>query len=270
MTGIIGKISSRSKIVNEPLTDGGILLGSGADAITATAVLANSEMLVGDGTTDPAIESGATLRTSIGIGTGDSPTFAVPNLTGTLATGVQDNITRLGTVTVGNLSNTAIVYPTGHVIGSHTAINLSYAASTSGSAGSPSWVDGVTIDYTPQSGSKILLLVDAWIGSNGLASYGMSRLTKTPAGGSMVELRCGTTSSYKQLQMSSAGDVWQLQNVGGSAWDVHGQDGSTEITYRMQCARQGGSNVYMGRPYDDPTGTAGSSAATQISILEIK
>ena len=50
------------------LTDGGILLGSGSGAITATAVLADGEMLVGDGTTDPAIESGATLRTSIGLG----------------------------------------------------------------------------------------------------------------------------------------------------------------------------------------------------------
>lgn len=52
------------------LTDGGILLGSGTGAITATAVLADGEMIVGDGTTDPAIESGATLRTSIGVSIG--------------------------------------------------------------------------------------------------------------------------------------------------------------------------------------------------------
>ena len=57
------------------LTDGGVLLGNGTGAITAMAVLADGEMLVGDGTTDPAVESGATLRTSIGVGTGDSPTF---------------------------------------------------------------------------------------------------------------------------------------------------------------------------------------------------
>ena len=55
------------------LTDGGVLLGSGTGAITAMAVLADGEMIVGDGTTDPVAESGATLRTSIGIGTGDSP-----------------------------------------------------------------------------------------------------------------------------------------------------------------------------------------------------
>ena len=55
------------------LTDGGVLLGSSTSAVTAMAVLADSEMIVGDGTTDPVAESGATLRTSIGVGTGDSP-----------------------------------------------------------------------------------------------------------------------------------------------------------------------------------------------------
>ena len=60
------------------LTDGGVLLGSGAGAVTAMAVLGDSEMIVGDGTTDPVAESGATLRTSIGVGTGDSPQFTSP------------------------------------------------------------------------------------------------------------------------------------------------------------------------------------------------
>mgnify|MGYP001570880102 CR=1 FL=1 len=54
-------------------TDGGVVLGSGTDPMTCTAVLADSEILVGDGTTDPVAETGATLRTSIGVGTGDSP-----------------------------------------------------------------------------------------------------------------------------------------------------------------------------------------------------
>ena len=55
------------------LTDGGVLLGNGTGAMVAMAVLADSEMIVGDGTTAPVAESGATLRTSIGVGTGDSP-----------------------------------------------------------------------------------------------------------------------------------------------------------------------------------------------------
>jgi len=57
------------------LTDGGLLLGSGTSAITAMTVLEDGQFVVGDGTTDPVAESGATLRTSIGVGTGDSPQF---------------------------------------------------------------------------------------------------------------------------------------------------------------------------------------------------
>jgi trimeric autotransporter adhesin len=61
-------------------TDGGVLLGSGAGAITAMSVLTDGQMIVGDGTTDPVAESGATLRTSIGVGTGDSPQFTAVNI----------------------------------------------------------------------------------------------------------------------------------------------------------------------------------------------
>ena len=66
------------------LTDGGVLLGSGTGAITAMAVLADGEMIVGDGSGDPVPESGATLRTSIGVGTGDSPQFTNLTLSGNL------------------------------------------------------------------------------------------------------------------------------------------------------------------------------------------
>ena len=52
------------------LTDGGVLLGSGTGAITAMAVLTDGQMIVGNGTTDPVAESGATLRTSIGVAIG--------------------------------------------------------------------------------------------------------------------------------------------------------------------------------------------------------
>jgi hypothetical protein len=80
------------------LTDGGVLLGSGAGAITATAVLTDGQMLVGDGTTDPALESGTTLRTSIGVGTGDSPTFTGLTLSGfeylSMTTGITAGTTQ--------------------------------------------------------------------------------------------------------------------------------------------------------------------------------
>ena len=66
-------------------TDGGVLLGSGSSAITAMSVLADGEMIVGDGSGDPVAESGATLRTSIGVG----PTAGNTSLVtvGTIGTG---------------------------------------------------------------------------------------------------------------------------------------------------------------------------------------
>ena len=47
-------------------TDGGVLLGSGTGAITAMAVLTDGQIIVGDGTTDPVAESGATALLSLG------------------------------------------------------------------------------------------------------------------------------------------------------------------------------------------------------------
>ena len=77
-TGTVGVANGGTGATS--LTDGGVLLGSGTGAVTAMAVLADGEMIVGDGTTDPVAESGATLRTSIGVGTGDSPQFTGLNL----------------------------------------------------------------------------------------------------------------------------------------------------------------------------------------------
>ena len=52
------------------IPDGSLLLGSGTDAITTLGPLADGEMVVGDGTTDPVLESGSTLRISIGVAIG--------------------------------------------------------------------------------------------------------------------------------------------------------------------------------------------------------
>ena len=84
------------------LTDGGVLLGSGTGAVTAMSVLSDSEMIVGNGTTDPVAESGATLRTSIGVGTGDSPQFTAVNIGHASDTTITR--TSAGVVTIGGNS----------------------------------------------------------------------------------------------------------------------------------------------------------------------
>jgi len=92
-----GRLDDLETQFPDTLTDGGVLLGSGTGPITPMAVLTDGQMIVGDGTTDPVAESGATLRTSIGVGTGDSPQFTALVLSNaTTATGIALNGTYTG------------------------------------------------------------------------------------------------------------------------------------------------------------------------------
>jgi len=75
------------------LTDGGVLLGSGTGDITAFGALADSNFLVGDGTTDPVAESGDTARISLGVGSSDSPTFTGLTTTGHTQRSLETGIT---------------------------------------------------------------------------------------------------------------------------------------------------------------------------------
>ena len=107
-------------------TDGYVLLGSGTSAITALNVTADGAMLVGDGSTDPVAESGATLRTSIGVGTTDNVLFA--NITGSnvsasvgkFTTATIDNITG-NTTSSGDFGADGDLYVGGRITGSSGA-----------------------------------------------------------------------------------------------------------------------------------------------------
>lgn len=147
MSGIIGKIPSRSRIVESlatveqggtgvsTFTDGGILLGSGSGAITATAELADGEMLVGDGTTDPAIESGGTLRTSIGLGNVDNIADASQTSVGTITSGTWQ-----GTTVAVNQGGTGAT--------THTANNVMIGAGTSALTSIAPGADGQVLTST--------------------------------------------------------------------------------------------------------------------------
>ena len=131
------------------LTDGGVLLGSGTGAVTAMAVLADGEMIVGDGTTDPVAESGATLRTSIGCGATAGNTSLVT--VGTIATGTWA-ATDVAVAHGGTGASTAAAAATNLGLGTGdspqlTAINLGHASDTTiarSSAGVVT-IEGVTV-----------------------------------------------------------------------------------------------------------------------------
>ena len=85
------------------LTDGGILLGSGTEAITALGVATNGQIPIGDGTTDPVLATitGTANEVTVVNGAGtitlsipDSPILVTPAL-GTIASGVGTALTAL-------------------------------------------------------------------------------------------------------------------------------------------------------------------------------
>jgi len=94
------------------LTDGGVLLGSGTADVTVMAVLTDGQMIVGDGTTDPVAESGATLRTSIGVGTTDAVTFDQLTVTATtILSGIPTATTGLTSGMIWANSNVLTIVP---------------------------------------------------------------------------------------------------------------------------------------------------------------
>ena len=94
-------------------TDGGILLGSGTGAITAMAVLGDGEMIVGDGTTDPVAESGATLRTSIGLGSIATQASDSVNISGGAITGITDLVVADGGTGASSLTDGGVLLGSG-------------------------------------------------------------------------------------------------------------------------------------------------------------
>ena len=189
------------------LTDGGVLLGSGTGAVTAMAVLANSEMIVGDGTTDPVAESGATLRTSIGVGTGDSPQF----------TGIE--LGHATDTTIARASSGAITVEGTAVLlaGAQTGITTILNASTKIGRDSENLIDFATTDNTiilrVNNVNEVELVADALepVTNDGVA------LGTTSLGWKDLHLATGGVINWANGEMTiTEGDANTLTVAGGT------------------------------------------------------
>jgi len=118
------------------LTDGGVLLGSGTGAITATAVLGNGEILIGDASGDP-----------VALDVGSSTAITI---LGTVATGVWNGTT----VAVGYGGTGLASYAAGDILyasGSTTLAKLAKGSDTEVltlASGVPTWAAPTVGDIT--------------------------------------------------------------------------------------------------------------------------
>ena len=243
------------------LTDGGVLLGSGTDAITAMGVLSDGEMIVGDGTTDPVAESGATLRTSIGVGTGDSPQF-----TGVTATGTITGSAVYGT-TIGQNRTDGLKTIT---IESNSTINQDVTTDAT-----PTF-DGITSTGTIASSGLISGSGDLWVGDQSnyisgstgnvkvsgkisASSAGFTDVSASTAEFTSATITGGTISGITDLAVADGGTGASTLTDGG----VLLGSGTSAVT---AMAALGDGEFIVGDGSTDPVAESGATLRTSIGV----
>lgn len=174
---------------------------------------------------------------------------------------------KLGTSgTFNGTIGSSATFPAGHVLQVVSGVDTDGTTCSSGDSSSFSFTDCVTVSITPQSGTKILVLVDAQYGTANDSSYAVLRVLRDS-----TILDYNTTASYNH-HSTHAVTVWNVtEGYNRAIYDTHGADGSTAITYKLQLARATtGYNTFVGRCYDNPTSfTYRSAQATRITALEV-
>ena len=243
------------------LTDGGVLLGSGTDAITAMGVLSDGEMIVGDGSTDPVAESGATLRTSIGVGTGDSPQF-----TGVTATGTITGSAVYGT-TIGQNRTDGLKTIT---IESNSTINQDVTTDAT-----PTF-DGITSTGTIASSGLISGSGDLWVGDQSnyisgstgnvkvsgkisASSAGFTDVSASTAEFTSATITGGTISGITDLAVADGGTGASTLTDGG----VLLGSGTSAVT---AMAVLGDGEFIVGDGSTDPVAESGATLRTSIGV----
>ena len=232
ITGITDLVVADGGTGASTLTDGGILLGSGTDPITAMSVLSDGEMIVGDGSTDPVAESGTTLRTSIGVGTGDTPQFTGLTATGTI-TGSAVYGTTIGqnrtdgvktiTIEANSIINQDLSTDANATLGTLGVGNVTSTGTVSGSA-----VYGTTLGQNRVDGLKTIT-----IESNSTINQDVTTDATPTFGGATL------TGDIKTSGVISGSSDIIVGNIGGS--HISGSTGNLKVTDSLLASKVSGS-----------------------------
>jgi hypothetical protein len=185
-------------------------------------------------------------------------------VTGVLPVGVTggSGLTALGTVATGNLSNSAIVYPAGHVIQVTSATINTTVVNTTESAN----VSLLTKDITPKrTTSEILIVMNFHMGN--WNPNGALALTYQPSGGSATSL-ANAGGSYGGgsgffVADDTHGSIYTLDSYGFNFLHDHNVSAGTPITYLLRT--DSSTTVYFNRSVQSSSGW-GSSTMTLIEI----
>jgi len=216
--------------------------------INDSSFTADSQVLVGTGNGTYAAESGATLRTSLGLGTTDTPQFTGLNLTtGELTTGSINRATGILTLEIAgspmvSISNTETYFDENLIIKDNAYVG-SYSSYDAlqilwdGTLKSKYGIDGGTTELTIGSINRASGSLTLEIG--GTAEQTISA-TETTFGGNIVIPDAGyigSASDTDAIQIESDGDI----NLSGSNLTINSDLG--DVTSKLIFGRTTGGNA---------------------------
>ena len=253
------------------------------DAI-ANLTPTDGNVIVGDGSTWVA-ESGATARTSLGLGTGDSPTFTDVTTTGNVELGHATDTTlarsAAGRVTIegnevpapGSQAQGDVLYHDGTTWARLAAGTAAYALTMNSGATAPEWtVAGGLIavqtftssgTYTATSGARYVHV--EIVGGGGGGGDPTAGGTSTDAAGSAG----GGAGGYCAKQIAAATATGATVTIGaaGASGSAGGNsswsDGTNTLTANGGAAGANGANDYWGT---GDGGAGGSASGGDVNI----
>ena len=157
--------------------------------------------------------------------------------------------------------------PTGTIIqtvsGERTTTATCSAGSTNADPGSD-WVDVLSVNITPASGTKCMIMIDAVVGTNGGNGYALVRVLRD-----LTQLNKIDSRTYGWETLATTGSQVTIP-YSRIIYDTHGANGSTQVTYKIQLGRQNASHdVFIGRSFSGTDNPYDSSRSTTMTIMEV-